>query len=80
MELVEQARYFKLDQRVATLILESGSPLNKSNQELADDLDDSRESVSRVLIELRGRGWIQLGRRRIETLDADALCKFVRQQ
>ena len=80
MELVEQARYFKLDQRVATLILESGSPLNKSNQELADDLDVSRESVSRVLIELRGRGWIQLGRRRIETLDADALCKFVRQQ
>ena len=80
MELVEQATYFKLDQRVATLILESGSPLNKSNQELADDLDVSRESVSRVLIELRGRGWIQLGRRRIETLDADALCKFVRQQ
>jgi CRP/FNR family transcriptional regulator len=79
MELVEQATYFKLDQRVATLILESGSPLNKSHQELADDLGVSRENVSRVLSELRGRGWVHLGRRRIDVLDAEALRAFIEQ-
>ncbi|HSG97898.1 MAG TPA: Crp/Fnr family transcriptional regulator, partial [Woeseiaceae bacterium] len=73
MDLVEQATYFRLDQRLATLILASGSPLNKSHQEMADDLGVSRENVSRALSELRGRGWVRLGRRRIDTLDAQAL-------
>ncbi|HSM30251.1 MAG TPA: Crp/Fnr family transcriptional regulator [Woeseiaceae bacterium] len=77
MDLVEQATYFRLDQRLATLILAGGSPLNKTHQELADDLGVSRENVSRVLSELRGRGWIRLGRRRIDTLDAKALRVFL---
>lgn len=77
MDLVEQATYFRLDQRLATVILAGGSPLNKSHQELADELGVSRENVSRVLSELRGRGWIRLGRRRIDTLDADALHAFL---
>jgi CRP/FNR family transcriptional regulator len=77
MDLVEQATYFRLDQRLATLILAGGSPLDKSHQELADDLGVSRENVSRVLSEFRGRGWIQLGRRRIEMLDPDAMRAFL---
>jgi CRP/FNR family transcriptional regulator len=79
MDLVEQATYFRLDQRLATLILASGSPLNKSHQEMADDLGVSRENVSRALSELRGRGWVRLGRRRIDTLDAQALRSFIEQ-
>lgn len=77
MDLVEQATYFRLDQRLATLILASGSPIRKSHQEMADDLGVSRENVSRVLSELRERGWIRLGRRRIDTLDAAALRSFI---
>jgi len=80
MDLVEQATYFRLDQRLATLILASGSPVNKSHQEMANDLGVSRENVSRVLSELRGRGWIRLGRRRIDTLDADSLRAFIDQE
>lgn len=80
MDLVEQATYFRLDQRLATMILASGSPLKKSHQEVADDLGVSRENVSRVLSELRGRGWVRLGRRRIDTLDAEALRSFVEQE
>lgn len=77
MDLVEQATYFKLDKRLATLILATGSPISKSHQEMADDLGVSRENVSRVLSELRERGWIRLGRRRIDTLDAAALRSFI---
>jgi CRP/FNR family transcriptional regulator len=80
MDLVEQATYFRLDQRLATLILAGGSPLNKSHQEMADDLGVSRENVSRVLSEFRGRGWIQLGRRQIDTLDPEALRAFIDQE
>ena len=77
MDLVEQATYFRLDQRLATLILAGGSPIKKSHQEMADDLGVSRENVSRVLSEFRGRGWIRVGRRRIDTLEADALRAFI---
>lgn len=79
MDLVEQATYFRLDQRLATLILAGGSPLNKSHQQLADDLGVSRENVSRVLSDFRERGWIQLARRHIETLDPNALRAFLEQ-
>ena len=79
MDLVEQATYFHLDQRLATLILAGGTPLNKTHQEMADDLGVSRENVSRVLSDFRGRGWIQLGRRRIDTLDREALRSFIDQ-
>ena len=79
MDLVEQATYFRLDQRLATLILAGGTPLNKSHQELADELGVSRENVSRVLSDFRGRGWVRLGRRRIDITDAPALRSFLDQ-
>ena len=47
MDLVEQATYFRLDKRLATMILASGGPISKSHQEMADDLGASRENVSR---------------------------------
>jgi CRP/FNR family transcriptional regulator len=80
MDLVEQATYFRLDQRLASLILASGSPINESHQELANDLGVSRENVSRVLSDFRERGWITLGRRRIEVLDVVALRAFLEQE
>ena len=80
MDLVEQATYFRLDQRLATLILAGGTPLRKSHQEMADDLGASRENVSRALSELQGYGWVRLGRRCIDTLDAEALRSFIEQE
>jgi len=77
MDLVQQATYFRLDQRVASLILANGSPLRVSHQDLADDLGVSRENVSRVLGGFRDQGWVKLGRRRIETVDPQALEGFL---
>lgn len=77
MDLVEQATYFRLDQRVASLILACGSPVNASHQELADDLGVSRENVSLVLGDFRDHGWVRLGRRHIEIVDAPALRSFL---
>ena len=73
MDLVEQATFFRLDQRVAALLLASGVNLTASHQELADDLGASRENVSRVLEGFRRRGWLALGRRRIEVTDPSAI-------
>jgi CRP/FNR family transcriptional regulator len=80
MDLVEQATYFRLDQRLASLVLACGSPVSESHQELANDLGVSRENVSRVLSDFRERGWLRLGRRRIDILDPDALRAFLDRQ
>jgi CRP/FNR family transcriptional regulator len=80
MDLVEQATYFRLDQRLASLILACGTPVTESHQELANDLGVSRENVSRVLSDFRERGWLKLGRRRIDILDDEALRTFLEQE
>jgi len=77
LDLVEQATYFRLDQRVASLILACGSPLNASHQDLANDLGASRENISRALGSFRDHGWVKLGRRRIEMVDRAALESFL---
>jgi len=66
LDLVEQATHLRLDQRVATLLLGRGLQLGASHQELADDLGTSRENISRVLETFQQKGWVVLGRRRIE--------------
>lgn len=73
MDLVEQARLFSLERRVAAMLLALGHDVSASHQELADDLSASRENVSRVLESFQARGWVRLARRRIETLDPSAL-------
>ncbi|HEX6851454.1 MAG TPA: Crp/Fnr family transcriptional regulator [Candidatus Polarisedimenticolaceae bacterium] len=73
LDLVEQARLFSLERRVAACVLALGPDIPSSHQELADDLSASRENVSRVLEGFQARGWVRLGRRRIETIDPSAL-------
>jgi CRP/FNR family transcriptional regulator len=77
LDLVEQATYFRLDQRVASLLLGGGQRMDVSHQELADDLGASRENVSRVLEAFKAKGWITLGRRSIEVANPSALEAFV---
>jgi CRP/FNR family transcriptional regulator len=77
LDLVEQATHFRLDQRVATLLLGRGQRLGASHQELADDLGTSRENISRVLEMFQLKGWVVLGRRRIEVADPSALETFL---
>lgn len=73
MDLVEQSRRFRLDQRVAAMLLARGPEVAASHQELADDISASRENVSRVLEVFQEHRWVRLGRRRIEIVDPSAL-------
>lgn len=51
--------------------------VSKSQAELAVDIASAREVVSRHLNEWARRGWVRLGRRRIEIVIPDALRHFV---
>jgi CRP/FNR family transcriptional regulator len=73
MELVEAVAFQRLDQRLAALLLGKGSPIRATHQSLADELGSVREIVSRLLRSFEDRGWVALGRERIEITDVAAL-------
>jgi CRP/FNR family transcriptional regulator len=73
MALVDAVAFQRLDQRLATLLLERGPVLRVTHQQLADELGSVREIVSRILRGFSEAGRVRLGRERIEVLDAAAL-------
>ena len=78
MALVESVTFRRLEQRLASWLLEStdargGAPLELSHQQVADEFGSTREPVSRVLAALERDGLIELGRRRIAVVDAVGL-------
>jgi CRP/FNR family transcriptional regulator len=73
MELVEAVAFQRLDQRLAALLLRKGSPIRATHQAIADELGSVREIVSRLLRSFEDRGWVALGRERIEITDPEAL-------
>jgi CRP/FNR family transcriptional regulator len=73
MELVEAVAFQRLDQRLAALLVGKGSPIRATHQSLADELGSVREIVSRLLRSFEDRGWVALGRERIEITDPAAL-------
>lgn len=76
MALVEEVAFHRVDQRAArwlsTAGLEDGI-VAMSHEEVADHLGTARVVVSRVLADFERRGWVTLGRRRIEVLNRSAL-------
>ncbi len=77
MELVHEVAFNKLDQRLASRLLDLGPVVTMSHQELAAELGTSREIVSRILESLADEGAVTLGRRRI-SLDRPELLKVRR--
>ena len=73
MSLVEAVTFYKLDQRLAALLLGKGEVLRTTHQSLADELGSVREMVSRLLNNFQDRGWVALGREQIRIVDAAAL-------
>lgn len=59
--------------RIAELAMTQGPDPGVSQQDLADWAGVSRDGVVRALTELRARGWIETGRRRLRVLDPDAV-------
>ena len=76
MSLVEAVTFYKLDQRLAALLLGKGEVLRTTHQNLADELGSVREMVSRLLANFQDRGWVALGREQIRITDAAALRKL----
>lgn len=67
--LVEELVSHRLDQRLASLLLGHGRQVQRTHQELADELGTVREMVSRLLKSFETQGLIALGRERISILD-----------
>ena len=73
MALAEAVAFQRLDQRLASALLGHGATLRLTHQALADELGTAREIVTRLLKRFEQRGWVALGRERIELRDAAAL-------
>lgn len=71
--LAEAVAFQRLDQRLAAALLGRGAVLQVTHQHLADELGTVREMVTRLLKRFEQSGWVQLGRERIQVLNAPAL-------
>ena len=69
MELVNEVAFNKLDQRLASRLLELGPVVTMTHQEIAGELGTTREMVSRLLENFADQGLVTLGRKRIEIAD-----------
>ena len=79
IEIVDEVAFGRMDQRVASFLLERHEqhmPINVTHQEIADELGSSREVISRILGNFASQKVIQLGRGTIEILDLPALRNY----
>ena len=75
---METVAFKSVPTRIATFLLqlageETGKIEGVSHQDLADMVGTYRETVTRILNEFRGKGYIELGRLNVAILDRDAL-------
>jgi CRP/FNR family transcriptional regulator len=72
--LLDEVAFHSLDVRLAKLLLnETGEKINRTHQQIADQLGSAREVVSRQLKRFENKGWLSLGRGYIDVLDKEAL-------
>ena len=77
-ELLLDAFYVPAERRVLRRLLEHGSPVVLTQEELAQLAGTSRATVNRVLRDEEKRGAVRLERGRVTILDADALRRRAR--
>ena len=72
--LIEEVAFGRIDMRLASWLAErGGGELKATHQDIAIELGTAREVVSRQLKEFERRGWVALGRGRLDIRDAAAL-------
>ncbi len=79
MALLEEVAFRRVDQRAARWLVETADihdVLAFSHEEIAAQLGTARVVVSRLLEDFQSRGWVALGRRRVEVRNAAALLAF----
>jgi CRP/FNR family transcriptional regulator len=78
MALIDDVAFRRVDQRLASRLLNDTETLAVTHQMLADELGTTREVVSRTLEAFQESGFLRLGRKRIEVLDRTALLRVQR--
>lgn len=78
MTLIDDVAFRRVDQRLASRLLQDRDLLTVTHQMLADELGTTREVVSRTLETFQESGILRLGRKRIEVLDRSALARVYR--
>lgn len=58
---------------LSSALLGHGATIQRTHQSLADELGTVREIVTRLLTRFERDGWIQLGRERVDIVNAGAL-------
>jgi CRP/FNR family transcriptional regulator len=79
MTLLEEVAFRRVDQRAARWLVETADAhhvVALSHEEIAAQLGTARVVVSRLLEDFQSRGWVILGRRRVEIGDSQALLTF----
>ena len=72
--LLDEVAFHSLDTRLAKQLLdEREQRIERTHQQLADELGTAREVVSRQLKRFEQKGWVSLGRGYIEVVDRTAL-------
>lgn len=77
--LIEEIAFQKLDQRLASRLLELGPDIEVTHHNLAIELGSVREVVSRLLQDFREQGAIELERGRIKIVDEAVLGQIAHQ-
>jgi CRP/FNR family transcriptional regulator len=78
MALIDDVAFRRVDQRLASHLLQRRAPLTVTHQMLADELGTTREVISRTLAAFQESGFLRLGRKKIEILDRRALNRVYR--
>jgi CRP/FNR family transcriptional regulator len=73
MALLDDVAFRRVDQRLASHLLNYQEPISLTHQTLADSLGTTREVISRILESFQESGMLRLGRKRIEILNRSAL-------
>jgi CRP/FNR family transcriptional regulator, anaerobic regulatory protein len=75
--LLDEVAFHSLDARLAKLLLEAGTDsVQRTHQQLADELGTAREVVSRQIKRFEQKNWVTLGRGQVELHDRVALAKL----
>lgn len=76
MQVIQNVAFASIDSRLAARLLAlsaDGHDLSITHQQLAAEIGTAREVVSRHLKAFEKRGWVSLGRGRVELRDAEPL-------
>lgn len=75
--LLDEVAFHNLDARLAKLLLEVGTDnVQRTHQQIADELGTAREVVSRQVKRFEQKKWVVLGRGQVDILDRAALTQL----